>query len=102
ELGPMFTPPVVSKIDGPLAVLSRAQAGTNWQGGSYDPENHVVYVFSTGAIGAYGLVPPPNSKMSDMEFIQGNAASGARTRAGAGANAGGATGGEEGGGGLTV
>src|SRR6202011_1962160 len=30
KLGPMFTPPVVSKIDGPLATLSRAQAGSNW------------------------------------------------------------------------
>src|SRR5712672_1205164 len=29
KLGPMFTPPVVSKIGGPLATLSRAQAGSN-------------------------------------------------------------------------
>jgi quinoprotein glucose dehydrogenase len=89
KLGPMFTPPVVSKIDGPLATLSRAQAGTNWQGGSYDPENHIVYVYSTGAIGAYGLVPPPNPNVSDMEYVQGNAAAGARTRGGAGSSAGG-------------
>jgi quinoprotein glucose dehydrogenase len=89
KLGPMFTPPVVSKIDGPLATLSRAQAGTNWQGGSYDPENHVAYVYSTGAIGAYGLVPPPNPNVSDMEYVQGNAAAGARTRGGAGSSAGG-------------
>jgi quinoprotein glucose dehydrogenase len=34
KLGPMFTPPVVSKIGGPLATLSRAQAGSNWAGGS--------------------------------------------------------------------
>jgi quinoprotein glucose dehydrogenase len=90
KLGPMFTPPVVSKIDGPLATLSRAQAGTNWQGGSYDPENHVAYVYSTGTIGAYGLVPPPNPRVSDMEYVQGNAAAGARTRGGAGSSAGGA------------
>ncbi|HWZ31016.1 MAG TPA: pyrroloquinoline quinone-dependent dehydrogenase [Bryobacteraceae bacterium] len=89
KLGPMFTPPVVSKIDGPLATLSRAQAGTNWQGGSYDPETHVAYVFSNGAIGAYGLVPPPNPNVSEMEYVQGNAAAGARTRGGAGSSAGG-------------
>jgi quinoprotein glucose dehydrogenase len=89
KLGPMFTPPVVSKIDGPLATLSRAQAGTNWQGGSYDPENHVAFVYSSGAIGAYGLVPPPNPNVSDMEYVQGNAAAGARTRGGAGSSAGG-------------
>ncbi len=102
KLGPIFTPPVVSKIDGPLATLSRAQAGTNWEGGSYDPENHTVFVFSTGAIGSYGLVPPPNPKVSDMEFIQGNAESGARTRGGAGSSAGGAAAAEGGGGGLSV
>ena len=62
KLGPMFTPPVVSKIDGPLATLSRAQAGTNWAGGSYDPETHMAYVFSSGAIGAYGLGAADQSK----------------------------------------
>jgi quinoprotein glucose dehydrogenase len=84
KIGPMFTPPVVSKIEGPLATLSRAQAGTNWEGGSYDPETHTVYVFSTGTIGSYGLVPPPNPRVSDMEYVQGNAAAGVRTRPGSG------------------
>jgi quinoprotein glucose dehydrogenase len=107
KLGPIFTPPVVSRLPGPLATLSRAQAGTNWFGGSFDPETHRVYVFSSGAIGAYGLVPPTNPKMSDMEYVQGSAASGARTTGGAGSSAGGgrtgqAAGGGEGGGGLTV
>jgi len=102
KLGPMFTPPVVSRIDGPLATLSRAQAGTNWAGGSYDPETHRVYVFSTGAIGAYGLVPPADAAMSDMEYVQGSATSGARRTGGAGSAAGGgrtgdAAGGEGGG-----
>jgi quinoprotein glucose dehydrogenase len=104
KLGPMFTPPVVSKVDGPLATLSRAQAGTNWAGGSYDPEAHVAYVFSTGAIGAYGLVPPSDASMSDMEYVQGNAASGARRSGGAGSAAGGGRTGpaDEGGGALTI
>ena len=88
KIGPMFTPPVVSKRGGPLATLSRAQAATNWPGGSYDPETHMVYAYSTGNIGAYGLVPPPNPSVSDMEYIQGNAETGARTRVGAGGDAG--------------
>src|SRR5665213_2814448 len=48
KLGPVFTPPVVSKIDGPLATLALATSGggTNWPGGSYDPETHTVYVLS--------------------------------------------------------
>ena len=106
KMGPIFTPPVVSRIDGPLATLSRAQAGTNWQGGSYDPETGTAYVFSSGTIGAYGLVPPPNASVSDMEYIQGSALTGARTRGGSGSTAAGnrpAAGEAEGGGaGLTV
>jgi quinoprotein glucose dehydrogenase len=106
KLGPMFTPPVVSKLGGPLATLSRAQAGTNWAGGSYDPETHRVYVYSTGAIGSYGLVPPSDAAMSDMEFVQGSATSGARRTGGAGSAAGGGragdAAGEGAGGGLSV
>jgi quinoprotein glucose dehydrogenase len=105
KLGPMFTPPVVSKIGGPLATLSRAQAGSNWAGGSYDPETHRAYLVSTGTIGAYGLVPPADAAMSDMEYVQGSATSGARRSGGAGSAAGGgrtgeAAGGEGGGGGA--
>src|SRR3974377_1498556 len=59
KLGPMFPPPVVSKLEGPLATLSRAQAGTNWFGGSFDPETRGGYVFSRGAVRAYRPGPPP-------------------------------------------
>lgn len=107
RMGPIFTPPVVSKIDGPLAtlVLPSATGGTNWPGGAYDPETHTVYVYSQTNITALGLVPPPDRKVSDMEFVQGNAASGARRTGGAGAEAGGSrdpSGEGGGGGGLTV
>ena len=88
KMGPMFTPPVVSKVEGPLALLTRALAGTNWKGGSYDPETHVAYVYSTGAIGTMGLVPPP-AGFSDMRYISGNALTGARLTGGSGSSAGG-------------
>src|SRR5919204_3697773 len=118
KMGPMFPPPVVSKAEGPIALLTRALAGTNWKGGSYDPELHLVFVYSTGAIGSMGLVPPP-AGFSDMRYISGNAISGARLTGGSGSAAGGGrsvTGGggaaaaaaaegggaEAGGGGLTV
>jgi quinoprotein glucose dehydrogenase len=87
-MGGLFNPPVVSRIEGPLAALTRSQAGTNWKGGSYDPDTHVVYVSSTGAIGAHGLVPPP-AGFSEMQYIAGNALTGARLTAGAGSTAGG-------------
>src|SRR6195256_567544 len=90
KLGPIFTPPVVSKIEGPLATLSLASAGggTNWPGGSYDPETHIVYVSSNKSLSQLGLVPPRDPTKNDMQYVQGNAATGARTRAGAGAEAG--------------
>ena len=105
RLGPMFTPPVVSKIEGPLAtlVLPSATGGTNWPGGSYDPESHNVYVYSQTNISPLGLVPPPDKSVSEMEYVQGNAATGARRTGGAGATAGGNASGEGGGGApLTV
>jgi quinoprotein glucose dehydrogenase len=91
KLGPIFTPPVVSKAEGPLATLSLASAGggTNWPGGSYDPETHIVYVSSNKSLSQLGLVPPPDPTKNDMQYIQGNAATGARTRGGAGSDAGG-------------
>jgi quinoprotein glucose dehydrogenase len=89
KIGPIFTPPVVSKIDGPLAtlILPSAGGGTNWPGGSYDPETHIIYLYSQTTIGPLGLVPP-DAKTSDMNFVQGNAASGVRRTLGAGAIAG--------------
>src|SRR5438094_1540010 len=109
KIGPIFTPPVVSKAEGPLATLALAAAsgGTNWAGGSYDPETHIVYVFSQANISTLGLVPG-DPKMSDMAYIQGMATTGRRTTGGAGANAGAdaapapAAAAEAGGGGLSV
>jgi quinoprotein glucose dehydrogenase len=72
KLGPIFTPPVVSKADGYLGTLIMGQSlgGTNWPGGSYDPQTHMFYVFSQGALGALGLVPP-NPGVSDVKYVQG-------------------------------
>jgi quinoprotein glucose dehydrogenase len=95
KLGPIFTPPVVSKPEGPYATLALATAGggTNWAGGSYDPETHIAYIPSQKALTAIGLVPPEGGR-SDMRYIAGSAAP--RT-GGAGGG-----GGEGGGPGLTV
>ena len=53
KIGPIFTPAVVSKVEGPLATLHMplAGGGANWPGGAYDPETHVFYVFSQSAPG---------------------------------------------------
>ncbi|MBI3492749.1 MAG: pyrroloquinoline quinone-dependent dehydrogenase [Acidobacteria bacterium] len=88
KLGPIFTPPVVSKLEGPLGTLTMAAGASVWAGGSYDPETHTVYVYSSSAMSAFAMVPTPDAKMSDMPYIQGTATSGARRTGGAGSDAG--------------
>jgi quinoprotein glucose dehydrogenase len=88
KIGPIFSPPVVSKLEGPLgALVSPANlGGSNWPGGAYDPETHILYVFSQSVIGSMALVPPPNPKTSDMNFVQGTAGAGVRNTPGSGSN----------------
>jgi quinoprotein glucose dehydrogenase len=75
RIGPLFTPPSVSKLEGPLGTIVSpgSLGGANWPGGSYDPETHIAYVFSQSAIAVLGLVPSPDPKLSDMEYVQGTA-----------------------------
>jgi quinoprotein glucose dehydrogenase len=92
RLGPLFTPPAVSRMDGPIATLTMAAqaAASNWPGGSYDPETHTLYVASQTSVATLGLVPPPPG-VSDMPYHQGTVLSGARRTGGSGAGAGAAT-----------
>ena len=87
RLGPIFTPPVVSRREGPLGTFIRPSR-TNWPGGAYDPETRILYVPSSAAFSALGLVPP-DPDQSDLEYIQGNAITGPRRTAGAGSQVGG-------------
>ncbi len=73
KLGPIFTPPVVSKADGPLATLARGptNGGSNWPGGAFDPETHMFYVASSNAAPiALGLAQPSKER-SDMDWVLG-------------------------------
>ncbi|HWP99220.1 MAG TPA: PQQ-binding-like beta-propeller repeat protein, partial [Vicinamibacterales bacterium] len=91
RLGPVYTPPVASRVEGPLATLTLATAsgGTNWPGGSYDPETHIVYVSACNAcVTPIGLVPPPSKDISDMRFVAGIAGQPFRIRTGPGEYAG--------------
>jgi quinoprotein glucose dehydrogenase len=94
KLGPVFTPAVVSKPEGPYATLAMGTAGggTNWAGGSYDPETHIAYIPSQRSPTAIGLIPGDPSR-TDMMFMSGSAAP--KTGSGGG-------GGEGAGPGLTV
>jgi quinoprotein glucose dehydrogenase len=95
KLGPLFTPPVVSKAEGPLSTLVAGccQGGTNWPGGSYDPQTHMLYAFTWGEVNQLGLLPPDPSR-SDMNYTQGIARP---TESGAAAPAAAAPAGGEGG-----
>ena len=91
KIGPVFTPPVVSRAEGPIATLQMASqaAATNWPGGSYDPETHVLYVNSQSAVATLGLVPPPPGAAPDVRYHQGTVLSGPRLAGGSGAAGGG-------------
>lgn len=72
KMGPLFTPPALSKPDGPVSTLVAGccQGGSGWPGGTYDPETHTVFVFSQAAVGQLGLVPGDPAK-TDMAFVRG-------------------------------
>jgi quinoprotein glucose dehydrogenase len=75
KLGPVFTPGALSKPEGPWATLAMATAGggTNWPGGSYDPETHIAYIPSQRIITTIGLIPG-DPKRTDMAYMSGSAA----------------------------
>ena len=72
---PIFTPPVVEPTPGPPRhpQLGPANGGTNWPGGSFNPENHTVYVYACNScMSPIGLVPPPPG-MTDLRYVEGMA-----------------------------
>ncbi len=87
KVGPIFTPPPVSRAEGPVAGF-RSSGGTNWPGGSFDPETHLAYIPSFTAMPILGLLPPPNKEFSDLPYVSGNALTGVRYVSGPGENVG--------------
>src|SRR2546428_2014025 len=75
KMGPMFNPPALSKIGGPLAALTLGTTGggTNWPGAAYDPETHTVYAQAANSqIVPIGLIDPPEG-FSDIKYVLGTA-----------------------------
>ena len=75
KMGPIFTPPVVSTTEGPIATLQVPSevGGANWPGGSFDPESNFLYIHSHTNVYANGLIPPTSPAQSDMAYIAGQA-----------------------------
>jgi quinoprotein glucose dehydrogenase len=84
RMGPLFTPPVLSSLDGPLATLQVPAdvGGANWPGGSFDPETNHLYIHSHTAVYLSGIVPA-NPEQSDMGYVGGQARAGGAGPAGA-------------------
>jgi quinoprotein glucose dehydrogenase len=74
KIGPLYTPPVVSRWEGPLATLMMPSTtgGANWPGASFDPETNVLFVYSSDQISDLGLVES-DGKRSDMRYVRGTA-----------------------------
>jgi len=73
RIGPMFLPPVVSKLSGQIAALTHGtlSGGVNWPGSSYDPELHTAFVHACNAcLSPLGLVKPPK-EFSDIDYVMG-------------------------------
>jgi quinoprotein glucose dehydrogenase len=89
RLGPIFTPPSVSRAEGPIATLTMGAqaAASNWPGASFDPETHTLFVASQTSVATLGLMPPPPGR-SDLPYFQGTVLTGARLTGGTGSDAG--------------
>ena len=73
KIGPLFTPPVVSKWEGPMGtlMLPSTNGGANWPGASFDPETKMLYIFSATTVSVLSLVQP--GEKSDMAYLRGSA-----------------------------
>ena len=71
NIGPIFTPPVVSRFPGPQATiqLPRPTGGPNWPGGALDPDTNILYIFSNTSPWGMGLVHAPEH--TDLDWVQG-------------------------------
>jgi quinoprotein glucose dehydrogenase len=79
QIGPIFTPIVVSQPEGPYGTILTTGV-TNWPGGSYDPENHILYVHASTGMISNGMVPGDPGR-TEFAMVQGSKApQGAQTQ----------------------
>jgi quinoprotein glucose dehydrogenase len=69
----IYTPPTMATREGRWGSLMTlgTQGGTNWPGGSYDPETQTVYVFSETTVTTMGIIPVTDPKISEFEYVRG-------------------------------
>jgi quinoprotein glucose dehydrogenase len=64
-----FAPAILGHVDGLLGAINGGTA-TNWPGGGYDPENHVVYAPAGNTPGERSITAPP-AGFSDITYVSG-------------------------------
>ena len=90
RIGPMYTPPTMSKVGGPYGTIAApgAQGGTNWPGGCYDPESHTVFVYSKSQPSVLGIIENTDMTLSQFPLVHGIAGQPVRVQTAMGASAG--------------
>ncbi len=85
KIGPLFTPPSFSNVDGPLATIQvpADTGGANWPGASFDPETNHLFIHSHTVAFLAGIVPA-NPAISDFGYVSGQARAGGAGAQGAG------------------
>jgi quinoprotein glucose dehydrogenase len=88
KIGPLYTPPSLSNVDGPLATIMvpADTGGANWPGASFDPEANRLYIHSHTSAYLAGIVPA-NPATSDFGYVAGQARAGGAGARGAAAPA---------------
>ena len=71
---------MLSKPEGPYKslTLSSALGGTNWPGGSYDPETHTVFASANQQVVGLGLLQVTDTRFSESQYVGGDALAGLR------------------------
>ncbi|MGH9345956.1 MAG: pyrroloquinoline quinone-dependent dehydrogenase, partial [Vicinamibacterales bacterium] len=71
--GTLYNPPIVGNVNGLLGALNigNASGGTNWPGGGYDPETHIVYAQANMSAFSPESVAPPPPGFSDIPYQAG-------------------------------
>jgi quinoprotein glucose dehydrogenase len=88
RIGPLFTPPVLSSVDGPLATIMvpADTGGANWPGASFDPETNRLFIHSH-TMAYFAAVVPADPAVSDFGYVAGQARAGGPGAGGAAAPA---------------
>ena len=80
HLSKLFDPIILSKPEGPYKtlMLSGPLGGTNWPGGSYDPDTHTVFASANQQVVGLGLLPVSDHNFSEAAYVGGDALAGLR------------------------